>query len=222
MSCRLVEGLQRSESAPAKLGNLNLFYEEWIEHPDGKAKFNEIVECAVQELAKTLPRKASNQEEILISFRQETSSHSGPIWVGRHSDCDVRLDLPQYSRRQFVLVPFREFGILALIALGGHAVTEVIQRSNGKTDAPCATASRSNSVLVFDLDELVELRLSSTESMLINPKLCVVCLERARNVQLDCQHFVACSMCTAKLTECPLCRSAIQQPTQAFRFKTFG
>lgn len=192
------------------------FYETWIEHPDGRAQFAKVVAAAVECLAAALPKAERRDDaELVIGHRGQTLrfDSQAQVWVGRHADCDVALRGPHHSRRQFALVPFRNFGVLALVPLGGLASTAVKQRSSG---APCeATHATEPRVLVFEAGETVELELSPGERLTLNPKLCVVCEDRARSVALSCGHFATCTECTAKLADCPLCRAPIGDTTAA-------
>jgi len=37
-------------------------------------------------------------------------------------------------------------------------------------------------------------------------KSCIVCLSHARDVLLNCGHFVICNSCSSQLTQCPMCK----------------
>lgn len=45
--------------------------------------------------------------------------------------------------------------------------------------------------------------------------LCMICLERHRDMFLNCGHLV-CSKCAAQLRNCPACRVAVVRTTRAW------
>ena len=50
-----------------------------------------------------------------------------------------------------------------------------------------------------------------------NDNTCAVCLDNAINVVLiPCGHMCSCSQCSNKLSNCPICRSAIVQRVHVF------
>lgn len=48
------------------------------------------------------------------------------------------------------------------------------------------------------------------------PLICVVCLDRQREVAFQCRHFCSCEECAAALKECPLCRARVNTWTRLF------
>ena len=220
LSAQMLHSVQRSETLAPEASNA--YYERWIEHADGKQRFEQLVTAAAAHLALALADRpksdqASRDAELVIGYGGATLRFDQAlVWVGRRADCDVRLDGGQFSRRQFVLAPLRELGLLALVPLGGLASTAVVQRSGSGLDK----ITPIGSVLTFALDEVVELELAGSARLTINPRLCVVCEDHARSQQLDCGHFATCAECTPRLDACPLCRAPIAQPVAAFRLQT--
>jgi len=53
------------------------------------------------------------------------------------------------------------------------------------------------------------------ETETTNEGLCVVCMERKREILfVECRHYVSCSICSSRLTKCPLCRVDIVKMTE--------
>jgi len=51
----------------------------------------------------------------------------------------------------------------------------------------------------------------------IEPQMCVVCMERERNVCLwPCRHAIGCEECVGTLEHCPMCRQTIEKVFKIF------
>merc|ERR1712048_671014 len=65
-------------------------------------------------------------------------------------------------------------------------------------------------ILRFDVEDTVHLRIGLQMNLIINPKECVVCMDKARSIHTECGHFVLCSVCferiaASKSPRCPIC-----------------
>ena len=74
-------------------------------------------------------------------------------------------------------------------------------------------------VLRFNKNDTVHLRFGETNvDLIINPKPCVVCLDKARTIRNKCGHLVLCSTCyehmicsSQQCALCPICRSKLDK-----------
>ena len=78
---------------------------------------------------------------------------------------------------------------------------------------------RDRQILVFGVEETVDLRLGKTH-LILNPKQCIICMDKARTIRTkECGHCVMCTSCFKDycndkkkengIIECPLCRTKI-------------
>jgi hypothetical protein len=66
-------------------------------------------------------------------------------------------------------------------------------------------------------DSTKDMALLEEYERLKNERLCVICLNKDKNVIfLPCAHFAACLECSMSLNNCPMCRSEIQARIRAF------
>lgn len=130
--------------------------------------------------------------------------------VGREDFvCDVKFPIAdlECSRLHALLLNLAPaHDLLCVVDVGSRNGIRTLYRSSGE---PCLhSRPKDRQVLMFKTDEKVELLMGSMR-VSINPMTCVICMERARQVKFSCQHFVACRECTAKITDCPVCRKPL-------------
>lgn len=129
------------------------------------------------------------------------------ILVGRQPRCDLRTQSSQTSRVHaivFLLPATRSF---LVVDVGGR--TGIYTKARSSSTLPRVhSLPHQRNVLVFEEGETAVLKIANVD-LTINPKDCVICLDRKRQVVFSCRHFVACHICSEHLTRCPICRAAI-------------
>lgn len=105
----------------------------------------------------------------------------------------------------------------AIVIVDGWSVmgTSLVDREATAQEYP-ASVPNARRAFVVPHDEAATLRLGPNTEVTLNPKLCIVCLDRPRSVRLQCGHQAFCSTCAGQcggrslhLTECPICRVPI-------------
>jgi len=134
------------------------------------------------------------------------------------------IELPHGSRMHAIVLPFQDR--LCVVDVGGKFGFRITERSTRERDAlaPSRDLAQDRSapgarrVLLVEEDETAVLQLTGALSVVVNPKTCVVCLDEPRRVVFaQCNHFVCCQSCAARLHEdpsperrrCPTCREPI-------------
>lgn len=64
-------------------------------------------------------------------------------------------------------------------------------------------------ILEFSIDETFVLQLGH-KTLKINPRECIICLERPRSLRFNCGHFCTCDGCY--VSKCPICRKSTNLP----------
>lgn len=68
-----------------------------------------------------------------------------------------------------------------------------------------------------DEDTIEAAQLKEENERLKNERLCVVCLDKVKNIIfLPCAHLAACLECSFSLQNCPMCRTKIQATVRTF------
>lgn len=144
--------------------------------------------------------------------------------IGRYAICDVSLPgCLDISRMQ--LWVFNLPGGIVVVDGWSLAGSAVLAREQAVEEL-ASSEPGARRALVVPHDEAVILRLGG-QAVSLNPKPCVVCLDRPRAVQLGCGHRALCGRCAAVARECPLCKqnvdpSAVQNSFRACVGATFA
>jgi len=92
--------------------------------------------------------------------------------------------------------------------------------SIGETGQKSVPGSRK--ILFAPIDTPITLILSHNHTQLplvLNPRMCLLCMERPRTEVMSCDHLIGCEECVSKLfaagggttTQCPLCRTKVSR-----------
>lgn len=153
------------------------------------------------------------------------SARQATLFIGRHPGCDLVLtEFPHdrnCSRLHCVFYPLRSLNSILIVDVGSASGIYTLKRSNKHKDLVSSTPTHRR-VLLFDWNEFAIVQLGDRK-LILNPRDCVVCMERGREVTLkECQHCCCCSSCLVNLSECPICRVAINEAASSdIHCKTF-
>ena len=141
------------------------------------------------------------------------------IIVGTFDGCDIKLEKETYcnnfgqhklfvpSRVHAIIYVLKELDLLVVADVGSLTGIENVQRDN--TSLALEYSKMGNrKTLIFGIKEFAKLKLGQAH-FVVNPKICIVCMDKLRECTLTCGHCVVCNGCKAQITECPLCKKAI-------------
>jgi hypothetical protein len=184
------------------------------------------------------------KEPYIVEYqkKQKTTTTQDVITVGRRDGCDVVLSQSTskngVSRIHAIICLIPEFNKVVVVDPGSfHGITAVTagELPDGKHDEKktpivggADTEHKLRGVAVFDYSSTVCLKLGKVP-IVLNPKMCVICCTRTRNVKFSCGHQVSCNECAEHIREtaarqrdmgykCPLCRALLTQPPMAVQF----
>ncbi|AYV86788.1 MAG: forkhead associated FHA domain and RING domain protein [Sylvanvirus sp.] len=168
----------------------------------------------------------SSTFDIAINGRTSTFpwSETTVITVGRRQGCDIALNhvdiqkMLSLSRLHLLIFPIPEVRRFILVDVGSLTGFETIQRSVAVNPSYRLTSQpfgRQN--LLTEKDEVVVLKLSNS-TLVIHPKVCIVCLDQSRHaIFTTCNHYVCCESCASKLKCCPVCRAGGMNQNQELK-----
>jgi hypothetical protein len=138
---------------------------------------------------------------------------------------------PVCSRVHAVIIPLtRQLVICDVGSTAGFELTHrnLAARQSGLAlpqphrTSPDISVPGARRPLLVDANEAAILVLRPLDcKVVINPKECIVCLARPREVAFECGHFVTCDACSGRVLTCPVCRSAIHRPALVRRTQSF-
>mmetsp|Transcript_21161 Transcript_21161/g.18653 ORF Transcript_21161/g.18653 Transcript_21161/m.18653 type:complete len:450 (+) Transcript_21161:299-1648(+) len=105
---------------------------------------------------------------------------------------------------------------LHLNQLDNKIENNIINKKYKKRDNKLISSfPKQRNILQYNINDTIHLKLGKDEygtDIIINPKLCIVCMEKARVLRLNCGHQVLCHQCYNKIkqnmysSQCPICR----------------
>lgn len=126
--------------------------------------------------------------------------------VGRNPNNDILLNEKSLgsSRLHCVIFALPEKRRLLVADVGSCAGVQLTERS-GPEKLSSSLPKRRKPILL-QWGETAVLKLAE-ETLVINPKECVICCVETREVRFACGHFVCCRACSKSLGgNCPICR----------------
>jgi hypothetical protein len=131
------------------------------------------------------------------------------ILIGRMPGCDI--ELYQYgglvSRLHAIIFFAPEIDKIIVIDVGSLTGIKTFKRSTKNNLESSLPNNRK--VLVFEYNESFILDFNNLAKVIINPKECIICMEKPRNCLFNCKHYSVCYKCSKKIKECPICRKVI-------------
>jgi len=161
-------------------------------------------------LAKT-PLRASLHQMHIVS--------DNCALIGKYPGCDVVLEQTDLTLSRLhaivLLLPansLRKKATVAIVYVGSINGIRVLQR---ETDGKCEESTRqTRRVLLLNADESAVIELTPHNKLIVQPRICLVCLELPRSVLFNpCNHFAVCHCCADQLSKCPLCRKELVTKT---------
>eukprot|EP00427_Karlodinium_veneficum_P027461 CAMPEP_0169205030 /NCGR_PEP_ID=MMETSP1016-20121227/12303_1 /TAXON_ID=342587 /ORGANISM="Karlodinium micrum, Strain CCMP2283" /LENGTH=369 /DNA_ID=CAMNT_0009282155 /DNA_START=5 /DNA_END=1114 /DNA_ORIENTATION=+ len=132
------------------------------------------------------------------------------ITIGRLPDCDVSLHAKsKWVSRLHVWILNFPGGIVVIDGWSLHGTAVANEIFAGQESPSSVPNARRGFVIPHGQPVILKV---GYEFLVLNPKLCCVCLEHPR-VQLICGHQALCSFCASReeVTKCPLCRTPFEQ-----------
>lgn len=136
------------------------------------------------------------------------ASQQHVILIGRRAEADVKLTQTNgCSRLHAVIYLFPQLDKVLIVDVGSASGITMLQRRTPNAPLQHSTPSdRRNIELPFG--ESCKLQLGS-QTIMLTPLECIVCLSSPRSCRLECGHFVSCDDCTSQLDSCPVCTNPI-------------
>eukprot|EP01084_Bolivina_argentea_P286289 491095_1 len=169
---------------------------------------------------KLLKHKLVNDKEISLNYKIGTQTEDiytqrgCVITVGRYKQTDICLgnkDLTISRIQCFILIIENNIIILDGWSYFG---TKTIQINGNKNNLQNSMPNK-RFLLRFNRDDSIHLRFGeSNTDLIINPKLCIICMDKSRTIRNKCGHLILCSMCYNNILSsikslCPICRAPI-------------
>ena len=138
------------------------------------------------------------------------------LTVGRYKECDICTgyqDLTISRIQCFILVIDDSLIILDGWSYGGTKTIQV----NGKKHNLKNSIPNNRYILRFNKDDTIHLQFGETKvDLIINPKPCIVCMDKSRVIRNECGHLILCNGCYHDIISkadskslCPICRAPL-------------
>eukprot|EP01062_Namystynia_karyoxenos_P083197 TRINITY_DN9522_c3_g1_i1.p2 TRINITY_DN9522_c3_g1~~TRINITY_DN9522_c3_g1_i1.p2 ORF type:complete len:612 (+),score=182.75 TRINITY_DN9522_c3_g1_i1:70-1836(+) len=129
------------------------------------------------------------------------------LCIGRNDGCDLILNQSALacSRLHCVIFALPEKRRLLVADVGSCVGVRMVERSGPEGLMHSLPQLRRPMLLQWGETAVLQL---ADQTVVINPKECVICMSRHREVQFPCGHYVCCKQCSGKCQgRCPVCRS---------------
>ncbi|AYV81903.1 MAG: forkhead associated FHA domain and RING domain protein, partial [Harvfovirus sp.] len=151
--------------------------------------------------------------EIVIKYGSKifrANKDNRLLMIGRRSECDICFDekLVDTSRLHALVYVMPELNLTAVVDVGSKFGIETLERGS---KIPCEHSTpTTRKIIMLEYGEFAKLKFAS-ETIIMSPKLCIICYENGRDHLFSCGHFIVCSACSTKITTCPICRAEITE-----------
>jgi len=148
-------------------------------------------------------------EAVVVSSRgAAVTVEKEAFAVGRQGTCDVALvGCLDVSRIQFWV--FNLPGGLMVVD-GWSCSGTAVQARESDCHELASSKPGSRRAFVVPHGEAVALQVGQ-QTVSLNPKTCVICIDRPREVELGCGHRAMCAQCVRNTSQCPLCRVPVHR-----------
>eukprot|EP00755_Sulcionema_specki_P033438 Sspe_Gene.2275::Locus_753_Transcript_1_1_Confidence_1.000_Length_1446::g.2275::m.2275 len=204
----LTESLTTGYMSKMKASELRFNYLRLIERPTWKEELLEVAHiiAATNHIAACSGPAVGPDWGITVRHSGSTSVFSKKaITIGRLERNDVVLPESSQtcSRLHAVIFAIPEKRRLVVCDVGSCA--GVLQIARGKKKE---RTKMKAPFFDYEWGEPFILKLGE-ETLVVNPKQCVVCLDRPREVLFACGHYACCTACSIQVRgTCPLCRKS--------------
>lgn len=216
-------GVKPPDFDPIKsAAELRAYYELAFRQPNPREILEKVGIGVLNDVCKTLKGAECKMVDAFILHDKIAYSLMGKsiVAVGRqYSDVKFDPNATGCSRLHALVFPLPKLGVIAVVDVGSFRGIVTEARSSGKPLVSSLPIHRRT--LIFDYDESVVLTMGS-QCVRLNPSMCVVCLNEARQIKFQCGHQVTCSDCGLKLPLCPIChvritsRDVIMAPIKSY------
>eukprot|EP01083_Nonionella_stella_P175709 612688_1 len=171
---------------------------------------------------KTNRQRLHNHSEFCLNYKlgvqtERISAARGcALTVGRYKEADICTgyqDLTVSRIQCFILIIDSSLIILDGWSYFGTTTVSV----NGKKENAKDTLPSNRFVLRYNRNDTIHLRFGDTNiDLILNPKPCVVCMDKSRTIRSRCGHLVLCHGCYNNIVSapckslCPICRAPLQ------------
>jgi len=146
------------------------------------------------------------------------------ITIGRYEKCDIVINRKNTASSRLNAIVFVQPSRVIIIDPGSFRGVRTIMRQN--EDKPLEhSRPHRRKPLVFGRTEKFVLKLGINLSVSFSPKICIVCMERPREILQVCGHYCMCRFCFLKFKrtsmKCPICKENISNGELTHQFKTY-
>lgn len=158
------------------------------------------------------------ENELKIGYNDQIHDFSNisVISIGRYTACDVVLKEDNTSRIHCLIFCIGDQ--LAVVDVGSAAGIVTIMRSSNEFCDKSLPGNRK--ILTFNINESVTLSLDNVK-ITINPRECIICMNKQRKITFNCGHYLTCYECSLKLTKCPTCNRYISHRKESIKMMTY-
>lgn len=188
-----------------------------------KSKFiktgNILIEDMVKKFGSVKPEKPAPTKISYNGKVYEFTPDVNVFLIGRKIGCHIQFPpntKSPLSRLSAILFNLPKCGVRILVDVG--SCNGFVVKARGDVNQRPISLPSSHAfapkVIAFSSGESVQIQFVGdlpTSFLTIEPKICLVCINRARQVKFEpCKHFVTCETCSKLVKgKCPLCRSTI-------------
>jgi len=155
-----------------------------------------------------------------IQTNNKTYNLNKPIiTIGRNDECDVLLFDKTSSRLNCVMFIYSQY----IIIIDPGSLYGLKTKSRIKKEKQHSLPNKRQP-LVFDRNERFILEMGD-EVVTFSPKLCVICMNKPREMLSNCGHYIMCQSCFDNIklnnNNCPICRNILDDGQKGLYIKTY-
>nr|QBK88805.1 MAG: C3HC4 type zinc finger protein [Mimivirus LCMiAC01] len=203
--------------------NMRAIYLKNIEEPNWKDFFNKLGEKIKNKLEDDMmvDEESLTCSPYSISMDGKTYELTkSVIIIGRYKECDIIIPQKNHNSSRVHAVVFVQPNRVIVIDPGSFIGIKTMRRSENKPLEH--SIPRNRKPLVFSRTERFILNFGVPISFL--PKICIVCMDRPREILEKCNHFLLCGRCHDKWRReggtCPICRAIMENGRVTHEFQT--
>ena len=200
-------------------------YLEHIEEPDWEDFFCEFGKKLMSKLENIEEDSSVYDTPYSIGMNGKTYELTKPIiTIGRYEKCDITTDSKNTFVSRLNAIVFVQPSRIIVIDPGSFRGIKTIMRENANKSLEKSIPHR-HKPLVFGRTEKFVLELGIGVSISFSPKICIVCMDRPREILQVCGHYCMCRLCFLKLKKismkCPICKKNMENGKVTHQIKTY-